>query len=70
MYRCVACYEGANVKKPIILLGSGKGTTADPAAVEEMKSVFPEDHVAYGYIRMVYIWKVTHVAYINMNLHL
>lgn len=46
---CVAGYEGDNVKKPIVLLGSGSDTLYP---VDDMKALCPEDHVAHGYIRM------------------
>ena len=50
--RCVAGYEENNVKKPIVLLGSGDGNNGE-SPVDELKAVLPENHVAYGYIRMV-----------------
>ena len=53
-HRCVAGYEDDNVKKPIVLLETGTGTSCDSAAVEEFKTYFPDNHVAYGYLRMVY----------------
>lgn len=43
---CVAGYQDKNVKKPIILLGAGDGT------VDDAKTLCPDDHVAYGYVRM------------------
>jgi hypothetical protein len=43
---CAAGYEDQNVKKPIVLLGSGEGT------VDNMKPLCPENHVIYGYVRM------------------
>ena len=48
--RCVAGYEGGKVKNPIVRLGSGSG---GPESVDDMKALFPDDGVAYGYIRMV-----------------
>ena len=49
--RCVAGYDGNNVKKPIILLGSGVGARED--VVDDVKTHCPENHVAYVYLRMV-----------------
>lgn len=48
---CVAGYEEKNVKKPIVLLGSGEGNNGE-SPVDELKALLPENHVAYGYIRM------------------
>ena len=50
--RCAAGYEDCNVKKPIVLLGSGSGN-GDESPLDQLKALCPEDHVAYGYIRMV-----------------
>ena len=50
-YRCVAGYEGGNVKKPISLLGSGTGSGT--GIVEDIKVLCPENHVVYAYVRMV-----------------
>ena len=50
--RCVAGYEDKNVKKPIILLGSG--ASDDPVPLEDIKQWCPDNHLAYAYLRMVF----------------
>ena len=48
----MAGYEDSNVKKPIVLLGSGSGN-GEESPLDQLKALCPDNHVAYGYIRMV-----------------
>ena len=43
----VCSYEDGNVKKPIVLMGSGSG------GLEELKDKFMDDNVAYALFRVV-----------------
>lgn len=43
---CAGGYEDGNIKKPLILLGSGDGS------LEDLKEFCQDDKVVYGYIRM------------------
>ena len=47
VYRCVASYEDNDVKKPLILLGSGN------EGLSALKEMLKSDIVAYGLLRVV-----------------
>ena len=48
-FRCVAGYDGGNIRNPIVLLGSGAG------GIDELKALCADDAVVYGFYRVVSI---------------
>ena len=46
-YRCVAGYDGGNIRNPVVLLGSGAG------GIDELKALCADDAVVYGFYRVV-----------------
>ena len=45
--RCVAGYDGGNIRNPVVLLGSGTG------GIDDLKALCADDAVVYGFYRVV-----------------
>ena len=62
-FRCVAGYDGGNIKNPIVLLGSGAG------GIDELKALCADDAVVYGFYRVVSI-SILSLNTMHMHTHI